>query len=61
MNINNKEQLNKIELCWCELLNLGSMQNLLNFDRKDKDEKKWMNDKMANNCCKEYLAHQDET
>ncbi len=34
MNINNKEQLNKIKLCWGELLNWGSMQNLLNFDRK---------------------------
>jgi hypothetical protein len=37
------------------------MQNVLNFDRKDKDVKKWINDKVVNNYCKEYLAQQDKT
>ncbi len=38
------------------------MQKLLNFDSKDKDmTKKWINDKVFNNYCKEYLAQQDKT
>ncbi len=37
------------------------MQNLINFDRKDKDEKKWITDKVVNDYCKEYLAPQDKT
>jgi hypothetical protein len=38
------------------------MQKLLNFDRKDKDmSKKWINDKVVTNYCKEYLAQQDKT
>ncbi len=37
------------------------MQNLITFDRKDKDEKKWITDKAVNDYCKEYLAPQDKT
>jgi hypothetical protein len=33
------------------------MKKLLNFDIKDKDmKKKWINDEVGNNYCKEYLA-----
>jgi hypothetical protein len=37
------------------------MQKLLNFDRKDKDEKKWLNEEVVNKYCHENLAQQDET
>jgi hypothetical protein len=54
--------LDKIKSFWGEFLTLGSMQKLLNFDRKDKDmTKKWINDEVVNNYCKEYLAQQDKT
>ncbi len=59
--IKNKEQLDKIKPFWGEFLNWGSMQKLLNFDRKDKDVKKWINDKVVNNYCKGCFAQQDET
>ncbi len=59
--IKNKEQLDMIKPFWGEFLNWGSMQRLLNFDRKDMDEKKWINDKVVNNYCHEYLAQQDKT
>jgi hypothetical protein len=60
--IENKEQLDKIKSFCGKLLNWGSMQKLLNFDRKDKDMmKKWINEEVANNYCKEYLAQQDKT
>jgi hypothetical protein len=60
--IKNKEQLAKIKPFWGESLTWECMQKLLNFDRKDKEmTKKWINDKVVNNYCKEYLAQQDET
>jgi hypothetical protein len=60
--IENKKQFDKIESFWGDFLTWGSMQKLLNFDRKDKDmTKKWINDKVVNNYCKEYLAQQDKT
>jgi hypothetical protein len=60
--IDNKEQLDKIKSFWGESLTWECMQKLLNFDRKDKDmTKKWINDKVVNNYCKDYLAQQDET
>jgi hypothetical protein len=59
--IENEEQLDKIEPFWGEFVNWGSMQKLLNFDRKDKDmTKKWINDKVVNNNCHKYPAQQDK-
>jgi hypothetical protein len=38
------------------------MQKIENFDRKDEDVKqKWINEKVVNTYCKEYLAQQDKT
>jgi hypothetical protein len=60
--IKKKEQLDKIKSFWGEFLTWGSMQKLLNFDRKDKDmTKKWINDKVVNNYRKKYLAQQDKS
>jgi hypothetical protein len=60
--IDNKEQLDKIKSFWGESFTWESMKKLLNFDRKDEDmTKKWINDKVVNNYCKEYLAQQDKT
>jgi hypothetical protein len=46
--IKNKELLDKIKPFWGEFLNWRSMKNILNIDRKGKDEKKWINDEGAN-------------
>jgi hypothetical protein len=49
--IENKEQLDKIKSFQGEFLTWDSMQKLLNFYRKDKEDitKKWINDKVVNN------------
>jgi hypothetical protein len=55
-----KEQLDRIISFWGE--SWESMQKILDFDRKDEDmTKKWINDKVVNNYCKEYLAQQDNS
>ncbi len=59
--IKNKELLDKIKPFWGEFLNWRSMKNILNIDRKGKDEKKWINDEGANDYWKENIAQQDKT
>jgi hypothetical protein len=61
--IENKIQLDKIKPFWGEcFFTWESMQKLLNFDINDEDmTKKWINDKVVNIYCKEYLAQQDKT
>jgi Ulp1 family protease len=60
--IENKEQLDKIKPFWGESLTWGSMQKILNFDRKDEDvNKNWIGDEVVNTYCKDNLAQQDKT
>jgi hypothetical protein len=59
--IENKIKLEKIKPFWGEsFLSQECMQKLLNFDINDEDTKKWINDKVVNAYCKEYLAQQDK-